>query len=129
MSHDFILGGDGILIALVIAGSFTQLAAAWQFVLVAGHFLRNHYGGCAPVFPRTAILIPAWNEAAVIGASIDRLMALDYPRDRLRIGEITCHQYKPPAAAKQMCSIAWKLGWRSAASYIAGMCHSHMNPA
>jgi hypothetical protein len=29
VGHDFILGGDGILIALVIAGSFTQLAAAW----------------------------------------------------------------------------------------------------
>ena len=85
MSHDFIQGGDWILIALVIAGSFTQLAAAWQFLLVAGHFLRNHYGGCAPVFPRTAILIPAWNEALVIGASIDRLMALQYPREALRI--------------------------------------------
>jgi cellulose synthase/poly-beta-1,6-N-acetylglucosamine synthase-like glycosyltransferase len=85
VSHDFILGGDGILIALVIAGSFTQLAAAWQFLLVAGHFLRNHYGACAPVFPRTAILIPAWNEALVIGASIDRLMALQYPRESLRI--------------------------------------------
>ena len=85
MGHDFILGGDGILIALVIAGSFPQLAAAYQFLLVAGHFLRNHYGDCAPVFPRTAILIPAWNEAAVIGGSIDRLMALQYPREALRI--------------------------------------------
>ena len=30
-------------------------------------------------------MIPAWNEAAVIGASIDRLMRLDYPKDALRI--------------------------------------------
>ena len=41
MGHDFILGGDRILIALVIAGSFPQLAAAYQFLLVAGHF-QNH---------------------------------------------------------------------------------------
>ena len=40
---------------------------------------------CAPYFPRTAILVPAWNEAAVIGASIDRLMQLDYPPDALRV--------------------------------------------
>jgi cellulose synthase/poly-beta-1,6-N-acetylglucosamine synthase-like glycosyltransferase len=30
-------------------------------------------------------LVPAWNEAAVIGSSIDRLLLLDYPADRLRI--------------------------------------------
>jgi cellulose synthase/poly-beta-1,6-N-acetylglucosamine synthase-like glycosyltransferase len=66
-------------------GAVPELAASWQFLLVAGHFWRNDYGACAPVFPRTAILIPAWNEAAVIGASIDRLMALEYPRDALRV--------------------------------------------
>jgi cellulose synthase/poly-beta-1,6-N-acetylglucosamine synthase-like glycosyltransferase len=85
VSHDFIQGGDWILIALVIAGAFSELAATYQFLLVAGHFLRNHYAACAPVFPRTAILIPAWNEALVIAASIDRLMALQYPRESLRI--------------------------------------------
>ena len=37
------------------------------------------------MFPRTAIVIPAWNEAAVIATSIDRLMALEYPRDALRV--------------------------------------------
>ena len=37
------------------------------------------------MFPRIAILIPAWNEAAVIAASIDRLMALEYPPDSLRV--------------------------------------------
>ncbi len=61
-----------------------MLAASYQYLLVAVHFRRNHYRDCAPYFPRTAILIPAWNEAAVIGASIDRLMQLDYPPDALR---------------------------------------------
>ena len=76
MGHDLLQGGDWVLIALVVLGAFPELAASWQFLLVAGHFWRNHYRACAPVFPRTAILIPAWNEAAVIGTSIDRLMAL-----------------------------------------------------
>jgi cellulose synthase/poly-beta-1,6-N-acetylglucosamine synthase-like glycosyltransferase len=66
-------------------GAVPEVAASWQFLLVAGHFWRNDYDVCAPTFPRTAVLIPAWNEAAVIAASIDRLMSLEYPRDALRI--------------------------------------------
>src|SRR5580704_10834848 len=85
MGHDLIQGGDWLLIALVMAGAVPGMAATWQFLLVVAHFWRNHYAACEPVFPRTAILIPAWNEAAVIGASIDRLMALEYPPDSLRI--------------------------------------------
>ena len=34
---------------------------------------------------RVLIMIPAWNEAAVIGASIDRLMSLEYPKNALRV--------------------------------------------
>ena len=60
-----------------------MLAASYQYLLVTVHFRRNHYQSCAPYFPRTAILVPAWNEAAVIGASIDRLMQLDYPPEAL----------------------------------------------
>jgi cellulose synthase/poly-beta-1,6-N-acetylglucosamine synthase-like glycosyltransferase len=85
MGQDFLQGGDWILIALVITAAFPELAASYQFLLVAAHFWRNDYRDCAPMFPRTAILIPAWNEALVIGASIDRLMALEYPREALRI--------------------------------------------
>jgi len=68
-----------------MAGAVPEVAASYQFLLIAAHFARNHYGGCEPYFPRVAIVIPAWNEAAVIGTSIDRLMLLDYPRDALRI--------------------------------------------
>jgi cellulose synthase/poly-beta-1,6-N-acetylglucosamine synthase-like glycosyltransferase len=74
-----------LLAALVIAGALPLVVASYQFLLIGWHFRRLHYDRCAPCFPRTAILIPAWNEAAVIGASVDRLMGLRYPRDRLRI--------------------------------------------
>lgn len=74
-----------VLVALVLAGAVPLLAASYQYLLVALHFRRNHYRDVAPYFPRTAILIPAWNEAAVIGASIDRLVQLEYPPDALRI--------------------------------------------
>jgi cellulose synthase/poly-beta-1,6-N-acetylglucosamine synthase-like glycosyltransferase len=73
------------LAAVVIAGALPLVVASYQFLLIGWHFRRLHYDRCAPTYPRTAILIPAWNEAAVIGASVDRLMGLRYPRERLRI--------------------------------------------
>ena len=85
MGQDVITCGEWTLVALVMLGAVPQLAACWQFLLVAVHFRRNHYAECEPYFPRTAILIPAWNEAAVIGNSIERLMTLDYPKEALRI--------------------------------------------
>jgi cellulose synthase/poly-beta-1,6-N-acetylglucosamine synthase-like glycosyltransferase len=85
MAFHLLLAARWLLIGLVMVGTVPLLVANYQFLLVADHFRRLHYKRCSPVFPRTAILIPAWNEAAVIGASIERLMLLDYPRAALRI--------------------------------------------
>ena len=85
MVHDLIVGGEWILVAVVLAAAVPELAAAWQFLLAACHYFRNHYQACRPVWPRTAVLIPAWNEGAVIGESIDRLTKAEYPRESLRI--------------------------------------------
>jgi len=74
-----------LLVALVLAGAIPLVVASYQFLLVGLHFGRLHYRRCAPWYPRTAILIPAWNEAAVIEASVDRLMRLEYPAGRLRV--------------------------------------------
>src|ERR1035441_7239891 len=80
-----LVGLKWLLGALVMVGAGPLILANYQFLMAAVHFRRLHYDRCAPMSPRTAILIPAWNEAAVIAASIDRLMALEYPRDALRI--------------------------------------------
>jgi GT2 family glycosyltransferase len=85
LAHDLAVAGEWAGVAVVLAGAIPLVAAAWQFVLAACHRLRNHYGACAPHFPRTAVLIPAWNEGAVIGASVDRLMAAQYPPQSLRV--------------------------------------------
>jgi cellulose synthase/poly-beta-1,6-N-acetylglucosamine synthase-like glycosyltransferase len=82
---EFVRAVEWLLVAFVIIGAIPLLVANYQFLLVGLHFRRLHYGMCEPVFPRTAILIPAWNEHAVIGASIDRLMKLEYPLQSLRI--------------------------------------------
>ncbi len=78
----FLDGLKWLLVAVVLLGAVPLLVANYQFLLVGLHFRRLHYARCAPWLPRTAILIPAWNEAAVIGNSVDRLMRLDYPPRR-----------------------------------------------
>jgi len=80
-----LLGLRWLLVALVLLGALPLLVANYQFLLVGLHFRRLHYAKCAPFFPRVAVIIPAWNEAAVIGTSVDRLMQLDYPPGALRI--------------------------------------------
>ena len=85
IAHDLGAAGSWALVAVVLGGALPQVAGAWQFVLAACHRWRNHYGACASAFPRTAVLVPAWNEGAVIGASIDRLMAAQYPPQSLRV--------------------------------------------
>ena len=74
-----------VLLAFVATGAIPVVSAAYSFLAIPVHAFKNHYGKAHPMAPRVAIIVPAWNEGAVIGSSIDRLMTLDYPRDRLRV--------------------------------------------
>lgn len=74
-----------ILAAFVIIGAIPVAAGLYQYLLIPIHAFRNHYPDAAPYFPNVAVVVPAWNEGAVVGASIDRLVRLEYPPDRLRI--------------------------------------------
>jgi cellulose synthase/poly-beta-1,6-N-acetylglucosamine synthase-like glycosyltransferase len=69
----------------VLVATVPVLAGAYQFLALGLSMLKTNLERVQPHLPRVAILIPAWNEGAVVGTTIDRLMALDYPRDRLRI--------------------------------------------
>lgn len=74
------------LSVLILLGAVPMLCSIVQFVLVALHRWFSHYKQADPDFtPRIAVLVPAWNEAAVLDFSVDRMMALDYPPDRLRL--------------------------------------------
>lgn len=73
-----------ILIALVLAGAIPLVAGCYQFLLAGLHAFRVRTPRAA-CYPRVALVIPAWNEAAVIERTLDRLLALEYPGDRLRI--------------------------------------------
>ena len=43
------------------------------------------YERLRPFYPRVAVVVPAWNEANVIGTTIERLLAMDYPARTLRV--------------------------------------------
>jgi len=74
-----------VLLVLVLAGVVPVLAGVFQYVLVPVHAFRNHLGRAGPYLPRVVVVVPAWNEGAVLGASLERLMRLEYPPDRLRV--------------------------------------------
>ena len=70
---------------LVVLGMVPTLASFAQFAIVGLHGFWNHYSRCADYTPRVAFLLPAWNEADVLGSSIDSLMSIDYPAGAWRI--------------------------------------------
>jgi cellulose synthase/poly-beta-1,6-N-acetylglucosamine synthase-like glycosyltransferase len=73
------------LVAVVLLGAIAPVVGSLQVALAGLHGLRNHLRWSGACLPRTVVVVPAWNEAAVIGASVDRLLAMDYPTDRLRV--------------------------------------------
>ncbi|AYF97955.1 glycosyltransferase family 2 protein [Protaetiibacter intestinalis] len=74
-----------VLIVFVATGAVPVLTAAFHFLMVPLHSVVNHYRRADAYFPRVAVVIPAWNEALVIGATVERMLQLSYPEERLRV--------------------------------------------
>lgn len=74
-----------VCLGFVLLGMVPTLATFAQFLLVGLHGRWNHYPKCADHTPRVAFILPAWNEADVLGASIDSLMGIDYPAGAWRL--------------------------------------------
>ena len=60
------------------------LVATYQFARVGLHRWYSNLDNIGYYLPRVAVVIPAWNEGAVIGGSLDRLLGMDYPAESLR---------------------------------------------
>lgn len=88
--HDLAATGGSVgiwlLTLIVVLGALPMLVVVYQNLLIMLHFRHDHYDNADPDYlPRVAILVPAWNEAAVLRYSIDAMMTLEYPIDRLRV--------------------------------------------
>ncbi len=75
---------SGVLVFFVLLGVVPLAMAAFQTLTATRHHeaYLDYVGRWAP---RVAALIPAWNEAPVLTASVERMLALDYPPERLRV--------------------------------------------
>jgi cellulose synthase/poly-beta-1,6-N-acetylglucosamine synthase-like glycosyltransferase len=74
------------LTLLILLGAVPTVASVVQYLLVIGHRWRDHYDHVdSTLLPRVAVLVPAWNEVAVLRFSVDRMMTLDYPPHLLRL--------------------------------------------
>ena len=76
---------EWILTVFVIAGALPLVAGCYQFALAGLHRFRHRSHARLDDEPNVAVVVPAWNEAAVIGRTVDTLLALDYPAVRLRV--------------------------------------------
>jgi cellulose synthase/poly-beta-1,6-N-acetylglucosamine synthase-like glycosyltransferase len=76
---------EWVLAALVLVGALPLVAGCYQSAIAGLHRFRRPVRSALVTEPRVAVLVPAWNEAAVIGRTIDTLVRLDYPADRLRV--------------------------------------------
>ena len=76
---------EAILTAFVLVGALPLIAGCYQFALAGLHRFRRRARGTLEREPNVAVVVPAWNEAAVIGRTVDTLLALDYPEARLRV--------------------------------------------
>ena len=70
---------EWILTAFVLAGALPLLAGCYQFVLAGLHRFRHREHGTLEREPNVAVVVPAWNEAAVIGRTIDTLLGARLP--------------------------------------------------
>ncbi len=93
-----------ICVLLVVLGMVPTLSTFGQLLLAGLHGIWNHYPKCADYTPRVAFILPAWNEADVLGASIDSLMSMDYPAGawRLYIVDDASTDHTPEVMRKKM---------------------------
>jgi cellulose synthase/poly-beta-1,6-N-acetylglucosamine synthase-like glycosyltransferase len=79
---------DALVILCILfaaLGMIPTLSSFAQFLIIGWHGVRNNYSVCRDYTPRVAFVLPAWNEAEVIGSSVDSLMSLSYPPGAWRI--------------------------------------------
>jgi cellulose synthase/poly-beta-1,6-N-acetylglucosamine synthase-like glycosyltransferase len=75
----------GAATLIVLLATIPVFSGLYQFLLVGFSYFRSHLEHAGNRTPRVSVIIPAWNEGAVVATTIDRLMQLNYPRHALRI--------------------------------------------
>ncbi|RMZ59297.1 glycosyltransferase family 2 protein [Chryseobacterium nematophagum] len=72
-----------ILTLFVLIGALPLFASLYQYILIIFHAKQNHYKLTETITPRVSVVVPCWNEAEVIGNTIEHLLSIDYPLESL----------------------------------------------
>lgn len=89
MTWETLAAIHSVLLALCLAG--TWLAVAWWSVLAFAGYVysreaaRRQEAPAPDEWPAVSLLVPAHNEEIVMAGTIESLLHLDYPRDRMEI--------------------------------------------
>ena len=75
----------GLCIGLVYVSALPLVASLIEFAAIGLNRFRIGYEHLRPFYPRVAVVVAAWNEGNVIGATIERLLAMDYPDANVRV--------------------------------------------
>ena len=94
---------EWVLIGIVLAALVPVVVAGIQILFVLLHS-RRYLESSGAWLPNVAVLIPAWNEALVLRATVERLSQLDYPSGQLRVYVIDdASTDDTPAVMAQLC--------------------------
>lgn len=98
-----------VLVGMVLSGAVVVVVGCVQFVLAGLHIVRRPYARVQEIYPRVAVIIPAWNEGAVLSRTIDSLFAMSYPNEKLRVYVVddASDDETPRIIAEQ---VAWRDG-------------------
>ncbi len=69
---------------------FLFLSMYFQVLLLLSFFenkhkIKNEENREVTMFPSVAVAIPCWNESKTLGKTVESVLALDYPKDKLKI--------------------------------------------
>ncbi len=69
---------------------FLFLSMYFQLLLLTSFFenkkkIKDEEGREVSIFPSVTVAVPCWNEEKTLGSTLDSLLALDYPKDKLKI--------------------------------------------
>jgi cellulose synthase/poly-beta-1,6-N-acetylglucosamine synthase-like glycosyltransferase len=74
-----------LLLVMVFSGATVLVVGCYQFFLAGLHIWRRPFIRVSELYPRVAVIIPAWNEGMVLGRTIDKLLDMRYPAEQVRI--------------------------------------------
>lgn len=75
-----------VIYSALFLGLYFEIFLVYTYVEKKGRFALPPRGKPAlDAYPSTTIIVPAWNEERTLSTTIESLLALDYPKERLNI--------------------------------------------